>query len=134
MDLFSSIIDSTTVDSDIDTQVTALCDFVKSLDSARLKTAAAAREAISFDTWHPAITSFQEFAYSHELKDDWWRIVEIVSEARKGTWWTAAWDAAYDHSMCLLLKPYVGRAIPQPHYDLLTGPLSAVGWKFKKVS
>lgn len=132
MDLFSSIIEATTVADDIDQQIIDLCDFVKSLDKDKIKAAAAARESINFDTWHPAITSFQSFAFGHELKDDWWRIVAIVSDSRKGTWWTSAWDAAYDHSICLLLKPYVGRAIPQPYYDLLTGPLSLVGWNFKK--
>lgn len=134
MDLFSSVIEATTVDENIDEQVIQLCEFVKSLDDASIKQVAVAREAISFEAWQPAVTGLQAFAYSNGLKDDWWRIVDLVTTARKGTWWNAAWNAAYDHSVALLLKPYVGTGIPKPNFDLLTGPLIEVGFSLEKVS
>jgi len=128
------VIDETVVDENVDDQVVALCDFVKTLDEAQLKGIAVARAAMDFDAWEKAARGLQSFAFGEGLKDDWWRIVELVNEARKGTWWTAGWDAAYDHAMCLLLKPYVGTGIPQPHYDLLTGPLIQAGFSLEKVS
>lgn len=134
MDLFSSVIEATTVDTNITEQVTELCEFVKSLDDTRVKQVATTREAINFEAWQLAVTSLQAFAYSQGLKDDWWRIVELVTDSRKGIWWNTAWNAAYDHSMALLLKPYVGTGLPQPYYDLLTGPLIGVGFNLEKVS
>ena len=133
MDLFSSVIEATTIDENVDEQVIELCEFVKSLDNASIKQVATAREAISFEAWQPAVTGLQAFAYSNGLKDDWWRIVDLVTSSRKGILWNAAWNAAYDHSVSLLLKPYVGTGIPAPYYELLTGPLIEAGWNFKKV-
>jgi hypothetical protein len=134
MDLFSSVIEATTVDAGVDEQVVALCDFVKSLDDTTVKHIALAREAIDFDLWMKAVRGLQTFAFSNGLKDDWWHIVDIVTNARIDTFWNAGWDSAYEVAMCILLKPYVGTGVPQTHYDLLTGPLIQAGWSFKKVS
>lgn len=133
-DLFSSVTEATKPEANVDDQVVALCDFVKTLTPAQLKQITVLRKAMDFDLWQTAARGLQSFAYERGLKDDWWRIVGIVTEARRGLEWNSGWDAAYDHAMCLLLKPYAGVGIPKPHYELLTGPLVAVGLDLEKVS
>lgn len=134
MDLFTHVIEDIEAPVNIEEQVIALCLFVDSLDETAVKIANNAAANISLDAWRTAALGLQAFAYQQGLRDAWWRIVNLVTEARKASRCGDVWNSTYDHAMCLLLKPYVGTGIPQSHYDLLTAPLRAAGWNFKKVS
>ena len=55
--------------------------------------------------------------------------MEIIDSERHDTFWSSAWDAAYDAMGAMLLRPYVNSLWTQKEYDLLLAPLKAVGWQ-----
>lgn len=127
-DLFSGVINELKPTVNADNEVVRLCEFVKNLTPGQLSQIKASREQLDFDEWQQAARGLQAFAFERSLNDDWWRIVAIVTEARKGLEWNAGWDAAYDLAVATLLRPYFGVGLPKPWEKRLTGALIAVGW------
>lgn len=129
MDLFSTITEDLAAPEDIDSTVKRICEFVKNLDEGQLKLVKATQEAREFEAWEKAARNMQAIAYKNGLKDEWWRIVKILNAERYGHFFDSAWDAAYDHSMAMLVKPWAGKSWSQKEYDLLIAPLEAAGFK-----
>lgn len=128
MDLFTIISEDVESPKDIDEQVEALCDFVSNLDESELQMIGAAQKARDFEAWEKAARGMQAFAYTQGLKAEWWRIVDLIKESQKGQFFHNGWDAAYDHAMATLLKPWEGKAWSHKDYELLTSPLRSVGF------
>lgn len=123
MNLFDSIVEAIEIAPDVDEQVKALCDFILSLDEKQLKHLEIAMKEIDFEARQEALYAMQAFAYEKNLKDDWWRVVDLVKESKRDCFWHVGWDAAFDNAVAILLKPYFGKAISHSYYELITSPL-----------
>lgn len=131
MDLFSSVIEETSVAENLDEQLQELFTFVAELEPDKLKLAGKLREEVDFEAWDAAVKTFHSFAVVEGIENRWWTTVQAVTAAREDLEWNRAWDAAYDHAIALLLKPYVGKALSAEAYDLLVRPLTKAGWALK---
>jgi hypothetical protein len=129
MDLFSIISEDVESSKDIDEQVERICDFVLNLNDGEIQMVAIAQKARDFEAWDKAAHAMQAFAYTQGLKNEWWRIVDLVKARQKGHFFHSGWDAAFDHAMATLLEPWEGKAWSHKDYELLTAPLKAAGFK-----
>lgn len=113
---------------DIDEQVEAMCDFVENLTEGEIQVVATAQKARDFEAVDKAARGMQAFAYTQGLKNDWWRVVDLIKARQKGNFFHSGWEAAFDHAMATMLKPWEGKAWSHKDYELLTAPLKAVGF------
>jgi len=129
MDLFSALTEDIEIETDLDSEVTALCEFVKNLTPRQVKIVAGVQAARDFEHWDKVIRSVQAFAYDQGLKERWWEIVDLVKSHQKGEFFHAGWNSAFDCSVALLIKPWVGKSFSAKDYDLILEPLKSVGFQ-----
>ncbi len=129
MDLFSVLTDELSAPEDLEAQVKEICEFASNLNDSELKIVQAAQSARDFELWERGARAMQGFAYQQGLKEEWWRVVSLVKEEQAKGFWTPAWDAAFDHSVATLLKPWAGKSYSMQDYEILTEPLRLAGFQ-----
>ncbi len=130
MSLFDEISNTITIHPQLKERIVELCEFVKRLDKTELAVVDRIYKEVDVDEWIASAFRAQNFAYSHNLKENWWKVVKIVRRELRSEFWFSNLSPIFDSAECLLIQPWVGTAFSQKDFNLLTKPLRAVGFQF----
>lgn len=127
MNLFTQVSDDFTVSDDLFSKVDEIGEFASNVSENDLKALANLQRSREFELWQKTVRHAQQFAYEQGLREHWWEVVHRLDERRRESFWTPAWDSAYDYAIAMLLKPWAGVTWPAKEQEMLISPLRSIG-------
>jgi len=127
MDLFTQVGGEFSAPKDLSAKVQELGEFVAGLSESEITVVRNLQKSRDFESWEKAARAAQAFAYEQGLRERWWEVVHQLDKKRRESFWTPAWDSAYDYGVALLLKPWVGVTWPSKNQEILISPLRSLG-------